>query len=171
MTTIARVDPYAFALMASARAADLARLAPTPASLAPTETIGQAEDAPRRNPNVADLLTLTGYALGLWWCVGGPTWAGLASIALDEIDGYVARRLGIATPIGSILDSTADVALVPMSLLRLGRATGHEGAALAAAVPILYVQAETRDAEQRPPLLSFRAVIMLTTMAIEALET
>lgn len=121
----------------------------------------------RHAPNV---VTLTGYALGLWWCVGGPTWAGLASIVMDEVDGRLARATLATSEVGSILDSTADVALVPMSLLRLGRATGTGAAPLIVAPPILLHQAVTRAEEWRPPVGSWRAGIMIAAMVAEALS-
>ena len=119
---------------------------------------------------IPNAITLTGYGLGLWWCVGGPTWAGLASIAADELDGYAARKLNQETVAGSILDSTADAALVPMSLMRLGTATETGWMPLIAAPPLLYVHAVTRADGQRPPALSVRAGIMLFTMLMETVK-
>ncbi len=115
-------------------------------------------------------ITLTGYSLGLWWCVGGPTWAGLASIAADELDGYVARKTSQTSETGSVLDSTADAALVPMSLLRLGRSTDTGLKPLAAAPVLLYAHASTRAEKQAPPLGSVRAGIMLFTMLMETVK-
>lgn len=72
-----------------------------------------------------DLVTLLGYALGLWWCADGPTWAGVVSILADEVDGRLARATGTATEHGSALDWGCDIALTPAALARLGRETGE----------------------------------------------
>lgn len=115
-------------------------------------------------------LTLAGYGLGLWWTVGGPTWAGLASILADELDGRLARRLGVSSEVGSNLDNMADVALVPMSLLRFGRATGTGVLPVLAAPPILWKQAKDRTSGVRPTVGSWRAGIMAATMVVELLS-
>lgn len=119
-------------------------------------------------PTLADLVTATGYGLGLWWAFGGPTWAGLSSIVLDELDGPIARAMGQTSERGSALDWGADVSLTGVSALRLGQATGKPVAALAAAPALLYGQAHLRGSGYRPPLGSARAVLMLATMAVEA---
>lgn len=112
----------------------------------------------------ADLLTLTGYALGLWWTQGGPSWAGLASILLDELDGQVARADG-PTERGSALDWGADVALTPLALARLERATGAP--AFFAAPVVLAAQANLRASGERPAVGSARAVAMLAAIVAE----
>lgn len=43
----------------------------------------------------ADGVTLAGLGLGLWWSLGGPAWAGLGSLVADELDGRLARALGV----------------------------------------------------------------------------
>lgn len=115
-------------------------------------------------PTLADAITLLGYTAGLWWAVGGPTWAGIASIVADELDGRVARATNTATQHGSSLDWGGDVALTPLALLRLGRETGHEQAALLAAPAALYAQAVLRGSDWRPPVGSARAVVMALAM-------
>ncbi len=128
--------------------------------------VGQ-EPAPLavRPPSAADLVTLASYGLGLWWCLGGPAWAAIASIVGDELDGRIARATGTTSERGSALDWGADVALTPLALARLGRDTGHEIAALALAPAILFVQAEMRSRGARPIIGSARAAIMLATLA------
>ena len=118
----------------------------------------------KQTPNA---ITVAGYALGLWWCVGGPTWAAIVSILADELDGRLARSMGTTSDLGSILDLTADVALVPMSLLRFGRATNLGAIPLLAAPPILLNQAQTRSAGWRPPVGSWRAAIMIAAILAE----
>lgn len=122
----------------------------------------------RQAPNA---ITLAGYALGLWWSVGGPTWAAIMSILADELDGRLARSLGVASSLGANLDSTVDAALVPMTLLRFGRATNLGAVPLLAAPPILLYQAQTtRNEGYRPPIPigSWRAGIMLATILAES---
>lgn len=121
-------------------------------------------------PTLADVVTVTGYGLGLWWASGGPAVAGLVSIALDEVDGRIARGTGTCSARGSALDWAGDVALTPLVLARLGRSVGHEGAALAVAPVVLYAQAHARGKGWRPPVLSARAVLMLATMGLEVMR-
>lgn len=114
-----------------------------------------------------DVVTLAGYGLGVWWGLGGPAWAGLASVAADEVDGRLARATGAATEHGGALDWGADVALTPLALYRLGGALGHPRAALLAAPPVLYVQALLRTASWRPSVGSARAVLTVAAIGVE----
>jgi hypothetical protein len=108
---------------------------------------GGAQAPARPDPplTLADVVTLGGYGLGVWWSVGGPAWAGVASIVADEVDGRLARATGTTTSHGSALDWGADVALTPLALLRLGREVGYPTAALLAAPPVLYAQPRLPD--------------------------
>ncbi len=116
-----------------------------------------------------DLVTLTGYGLGLWWAAGGPTWAGLVSIAADEVDGRLARATNTTTAHGSALDWGADVALVPPVFARLGSALGVGRTAGLVASPVaLYAQSRLRAEGERPSVGSVRAFAMLATMGLEA---
>jgi len=135
-------------------------------SQAPLAKVG-AGVAPSLVPGAADLVSLVSFATGLWWAVGGPTWAGIVSIAADELDGRIARATNTTSERGSALDWGIDVALTPLSLLRLGESAGHPNVALLAAVPTLYAQAHLRAEGWRPPFLSARALIMLSAMAFE----
>lgn len=119
-------------------------------------------------PSLADGVTLASYGLGLWWCLGGPTWAGLASIVGDELDGRIARVQKTTGPRGNALDWGADVALTPLAALRLGRATNHVGTAVVASPFLLYAQASLKAKEKRPVVGSLRAAIMVATMLVEA---
>lgn len=114
----------------------------------------------------ADLVTLTGYGLGLWWALGGPSWAGIASVVADEVDGRIARASGTTTLHGSSLDWGADVALTPFALYRLGVETGHPTAAMVVAPPVLLAQSMLRANEMRPPIGSARAVVTLAAIAV-----
>ncbi len=115
-------------------------------------------------PSLADAVTLGSYGLGLWWAVGGPTWAGLGSILGDELDGRIARALNTTSIRGSNLDWGADVALTSLALVRLGRDTGHLREALIAAPAFLLVQAHLRARGWRPSVGSARALVMLADM-------
>lgn len=141
------------------------------AILAPTLGAELAEPAAAEPcsivPSLADLVTASGYGLGLWWALGGPDWAAVLSILADELDGRIARAVGCESERGSALDWGADVALTPLVLLRLGRALEHEEAALVAAPAVLFLQAHLRGAGWRPPLGSVRAVATLATLALE----
>jgi phosphatidylglycerophosphate synthase len=119
---------------------------------------------------VPNALTLAGYTLGVWWCLGGPTWAGVASIAIDEVDGRLARATGTESELGARLDRAVDTCLVPLSLLRLGKATGTGVApALVGSGSALLLQSRSAENEYRPPVGSLRAGIMVGTMLIEAM--
>ncbi len=122
-------------------------------------------------PSAPDLVTLTGYMLGLWWAQGGPAWAGLVSIVADEADGRLARALGETSERGSALDWGADVALTPFALARLGRECGNPDAAMLLAPVLLLVQAAARARGERPSVGSVRAVLMLAAMAVRAKQT
>ena len=128
-----------------------------------------SREPPRRSAtafNAADAVTVAGYATGLWWTQGGPSWAGIASIIADELDGRLAREGRFATEHGSALDWGADVILTPLSLMRLGRETGHETAALLAAPPVLVGQAMLRGSGWRPSVGSARAAVMLAAIIL-----
>ena len=115
----------------------------------------------------ADLITLTGYAAGIWWSVGGPTWSAFYSMIADELDGPAARSMGTAGKQGADLDWGADVALTPLALMRLGRTIGQPQLTIATAPLVLAVQARLHSQGWAPPIGSARAGVMLATIAIE----
>lgn len=121
---------------------------------------------PREGITLADAVTLTGYGLGVWWSIGGPTWAGLASIVADEVDGRLARATGTTTEHGSSLDWGADVALTPLALMRLGNELGRPGLAPLAAAPVLFAQAMLRASSVRPVFGSARAAVTLAAIGV-----
>lgn len=117
----------------------------------------------------ADLVTLTGYGLGLYWSAGGPWWAGAASIVADEVDGRLARALGETSTRGRFLDWGADVTLTPAAFGRLGREVGvGPGLGLAVAPVALLAQAHLAAEGRRPPVGSLRAVGMVAGMVAHA---
>jgi len=134
-----------------------------------TELLAQRELVQRERPvTLPDLVTLGGLSLGLWWALGGPAWAGIASVVADEVDGRIARAAGAETEHGAQLDWGADVALTPLVLLRLSRELGV-GDRLVLAVPVvLAVQARLRAEGWRPVVGSFRAFCMLLAIAAGA---
>ena len=115
---------------------------------------------------MADTVTLAGYGLGVWWSLGGPTWAGVASLVADEVDGRLARATNTTTDHGSSLDWGADVALTPLALSRLGRELGAPSLAPLAAPPVLFTQAMLRSADWRPSFGSARAMVTLAAIAV-----
>ena len=103
-------------------------------------------------------MTLASLALGAWWVSGGPPAAALASVALDELDGRVARYTGESTDFGSLFDWGTDLVLTAMALQRVG--------APWQAIPVVTTaQVALRSAGARPPLLSARGVVMLYGVA------
>lgn len=159
----------AFAAAPAAAAAVVASRARPVVATATGQLVDRLKTADAIRRYAPNTLTLVGYAFGLWWSVGGPTWAGLASIALDEIDGRLARALNATSDLGSQLDYGVDVALTPMALLRLGRSTGLGAVPLLAAPPIVLHQARMRAEGDRPTIGSYRAGIMLLAMGAEVL--
>lgn len=121
-------------------------------------------------PTLPDVVTLASYGLGLWWCLGGPTWAGVASMLGDELDGRLARATKQTSERGGHLDWGADVALTPLALLRLGKTVGNVPLAMAAAPPLLLLQADMRARGERPAIGSARAAIMIAAMIAEKLR-
>lgn len=136
----------------------------------PSEVVTDKPPLPYALPTTADLVTLASYGLGLWWALGGPNWAGIASIVGDEVDGRLARATETTSKRGSVLDWGSDVTLTPLSLVRLGRASGHPLAAIAAAPAVLFIQADMRARGERPVIGSARAAIMLSAMVIEMVK-
>jgi phosphatidylglycerophosphate synthase len=122
-------------------------------------------------PSAPDIITVTSYALGFWWALGGPHWAGIASIVGDELDGRLARATYTCSERGSALDWGADVALTPLALMRLGRTVGYEKGALLAAPPLLYMQASMKAKGMRPTVGSARAVVMLSAMFADKVKS
>ena len=118
-------------------------------------------------PSAADVVTMTGYGLGLWWGLGGPHWAGIASVVADEVDGRLARATNTATAYGSSLDWGGDVALTPLALTRLASELGvSKGIGIVASVPVLYAQARLRSDGWRPSVGSARAVVTLAAIGV-----
>lgn len=112
-------------------------------------------------PGVADMITLTSFALGIWWCVGGPWYAAILSIIGDELDGRYARATGTTSERGALLDWGQDVTLTPLALMRLGINVGMGPIAIVAAPALLYTQSHLKASGYRPEYGSARAVIML----------
>lgn len=116
--------------------------------------------------SLADMMTLVGYGLGIWWSAGGPDWAAFASMGLDELDGSVARWRGTAGPSGAALDWGADVALTPLALARLARDIDEPAIATVGAPLILAAQAKMKGGGFRPRVGSARAMVMLATILL-----
>ena len=74
-------------------------------------------------PNLVSLGRIAGISLAviLYW-MGYPVaflLLGLASCLSDHLDGYLARRLGMSTTLGALIDQTADAYTISLALLWL----------------------------------------------------
>jgi len=86
-------------------------------------------------PNLVSLGRIAGVSLAvLLHALGYPVaflLLGLASCLSDHLDGYLARRLGLCTTLGALLDQTADSYTISLALLWLITAGGASQALLA----------------------------------------
>lgn len=130
---------------------------------APTDAIA----AKGNGIGIADLVTVAGYGLGVWWASGGPGWAALASMACDELDGPIAQLLGTETRKDDSLHWGADVALTPLALFRLSKDLDKPAVAAVGAPLTLAAQAKLRAQGFMPPVGSARAVVMGIALFIE----
>lgn len=75
-------------------------------------------------PNILTLLRLPLAAGVVWSILGGRTGLALVLLALaglsDSLDGYLARRLGAVSRLGTLIDPVADKALLVSTFLTLG---------------------------------------------------
>jgi phosphatidylglycerophosphate synthase len=139
---------------------------PPPTAEIELTTPPQAILAKGSSISLADLMTLVGYGLGIWWSAGGPDWAALASMGLDELDGSVARAMGTASTSGAALDWGADVALTPLALARLARDLEQPAVATIGAPLVLAAQAKMKGGGFRPRVGSARGAVMLATILL-----
>lgn len=86
-------------------------------------------------PNLVSLGRIAGMSLAVFlYGIGYPVaflLLGLASCLSDHLDGYLARRLGMSTALGALLDQTADAYTIALALLWLITAGGAPQALLA----------------------------------------
>ena len=128
---------------------------------APVQLAGQFYESPPqacdgKPMTAANGVTLLGYALGLWWVVGGPTWAAVGSMLADELDGRLARRMGDASCVGGNLDWAVDLTLTGLVAARLG---------LLWTMPAVTAgQAYLRSRDWRPSIGSARAAFMVAAL-------
>lgn len=120
--------------------------------------LGQPSDD-KRAINLPNLITITGFSMGVAWAAGGADWLGLASIALDELDGIVARKLDQATEFGSLLDWGTDQVLTPLVWSRMKLPWTYYP-------PLAVGQIAARWYKVKPDTFipSVRAALMLTDM-------
>lgn len=81
-------------------------------------------------------LTLLGFALSLWFLLGGPWWGGCLGLACDLADGAAARRLGAQSFFGARLDWSVDTCCAAL-------AAGMLWLPLVAVLPLTWALAET----------------------------
>lgn len=109
-------------------------------------------------PNLPNAMTLASLGLGAWWAAGGPDWAALVSVALDELDGRVARATGQTSEFGSLYDWGSDLVLTALAMNRVG--------APWQAVPVVTTaQILMRQNGTRPSFGSARAAVMVYGVA------
>jgi hypothetical protein len=135
--------------------------APVQLSPQPVALTGQFYESPLqpcegKAVTAANGVTLLGYALGLWWVVGGPTWAAVASMLADELDGRLARSMGQASCVGGNLDWAVDLTLTGLVAARLG--------ILWTMPAVTAGQAYLRSREWRPAIGSARAAMMVAAL-------
>lgn len=79
-------------------------------------------------PNLVSLGRIAGVSLAVFLYAAGYPVAflllGLASCLSDHLDGYLARRLGMSTALGALLDQTADSYTISLAMLWLITAGG-----------------------------------------------
>ena len=108
---------------------------------------------PDARANLPNAITLCSLVLGVWWAFGGPWWAALGSVVLDEVDGRVARMTKQTSHFGSQFDWGTDLALTALSLGRLG---------VPWAIPLVTTgQVILRNHGYRPNVGSARAFLMV----------
>jgi phosphatidylglycerophosphate synthase len=108
--------------------------------------------------NVANAITVAGFAAGVAWWAGYGAGFGVLSIVADELDGRIARATNTTTELGSLLDWSSDVVLTTLALERLDAPTWTIPAATVG-------QTYLRSRNIRPPIGSLRALLMLVAMA------
>jgi phosphatidylglycerophosphate synthase len=108
--------------------------------------------------NVANAITVAGFAAGVAWWAGAGAGFGVLSIVADELDGRIARATNTTTELGSLLDWSSDVVLTTLALERLDAPTWTIPAATVG-------QTYLRSRNIRPPIGSLRALLMLVAMA------
>lgn len=69
---------------------------------------------------IPSVITTIGLLLSLAWVFGASTLVGIVGLLCDTLDGRAARRLGVESEFGSLLDWTADVLVLAILLGRLG---------------------------------------------------
>lgn len=74
-------------------------------------------------PNLLSV-SRVGLALVMFWCVSEASWYMAVTvlwiaIATDVLDGFLARKLGIATPLGGLLDHGSDAVFVTLTIAGL----------------------------------------------------
>lgn len=109
--------------------------------------------------NMPGAITIGGYICAAIWLAGGHWVFAFASIGADELDGYVARRLGDTTEYGSELDWAVDITLTGAVAMRLGIPW-----ALPVITPFQVARRLSEDSERAPG--SVRAVMMLSAIGL-----
>lgn len=121
------------------------------------EVGGEAQMPLRDLFTVPNLLTFGGIAASTAWLLGGSGWWAILGLALDEIDGRVARAMNQTSEFGSKFDWGGDVAINAATMTKLG-------GPYAVALPVVVAgQAALREDGFRP---SFGSARMITTLIL-----
>ena len=123
-------------------------------------TGGTSDDAPEDFPmpfNWPNALSLSSYATGLAFLMGGHPAFALLSVFLDEADGDAARALGEESEFGANLDYSVDQSLAAFCAAKL---YGWHVLPL-----LLFTQTFLRASHVRPEFGSARAVGMAMLLA------
>ncbi len=101
--------------------------------------------AQAQQPSAADLVAAVGLGLTSWWGLGGPLWAGLASVAVNEIAVPIARMQYPPSVFGARLDWYGLFGTTPLVVWRGAKSVGASPlAAAGVALPVLATQALLR---------------------------
>jgi hypothetical protein len=101
--------------------------------------------AQSQQPSAADLVAAVGLGLTSWWGLGGPTWAGIASVAVNEIGVPIARMQYPPSAFGARLDWWGLYGTTPLVIYRGAKDIGASPLlAAGVALPVLATQALLR---------------------------
>lgn len=109
---------------------------------------------------VPNVVAFSGYVMGFWWLLGGPTWAGVTSIGADVTDNILSRMFNQKSITSTQYDWIMSGSMTAMAASRLGLPP-----MVIAGVPIAQAFLRARDPDL--PVGSFRSVLMAAVLAQE----
>ncbi len=106
-------------------------------------------------------VTLLGHGLTIWWLAGGPLLAGAVGLLCDDVDGWLARKLGATSRFGGTYDWATDITLCSVILDKLG--------VLPLALALVPIQAYRKEfGPPVAPLSSARAALTAVLAVVRA---